>query len=152
MPDLFLKKPKMKLSFFKIFVPILFLYCFAISSAIAQDEVPDYYIFDDKWVNGIPTGFMGEKNGKSIKISEDTILTIKGKKCIQIAVDKSESWRGLHIQFTGAWNVALEKETVLPDLSAYDKLEFHARAITDEDTYIETVAKLSHLSFYSISE
>ena len=142
----------MKSFLFKIFAPNIFLYCFAITSAIAQHEVPDYYIFDDKWVHGIPTGFMGEKNGKSIKISEDTIHTFKGKKCIQIAVDKSESWRGLHIQFTGAWNVALEKETVLPDLSAYDKLEFHARAITDEDTYIETVAKLSHLSFYSISE
>jgi hypothetical protein len=104
-----------------------------------QQEQDDYYVFADNWIHGIPTGFMGEKDGKSMKVVSDcTIKPFKGDKCVSISVDKSESWRGLHIQFTGAWNVSLDKDTPLADLSGYDKLEFYARTDETNEPYILT--------------
>src|SRR5687768_1501500 len=90
-------------------------------SATSQQEEPDsYYVFSDKWEHGIPTGFMGEKDGKSIKFEDGWKENpYKGEKCIRMAIDNSETWRGLHIQFTGGWNVAVEPTTKLPDLSEY---------------------------------
>jgi len=104
-----------------------------------NQEEEDYYVFHDGWINhGIPTGFMGEKDGKSIKLEDAWKENpYKGEKCIKMSIDKSESWRGLHIQYTGAWNVSVEPTTPLADLSGYDKLEFHARAdVGDAGFYI----------------
>ncbi|MBX9852852.1 MAG: hypothetical protein K2X86_14000 [Cytophagaceae bacterium] len=94
-----------------------------------------FNVFTDKWENGIPTGFMGEKNGTSLKL-DDAWKTnpYKGEKCIKFAVDNSENWRGIHIQFTGAWNVSLDEKTKLADLTGYDKLEFYARAETKDNS------------------
>ncbi|HEY8402505.1 MAG TPA: hypothetical protein VIK89_14655 [Cytophagaceae bacterium] len=93
-----------------------------------------FYVYSDKWVNGIPTGFMGEKDGKSIKIDDAySVNPYQGPKCIKISVDKSESWRGLHIQYTGSWNVTIDPATAkLADLSKYDQLVFYARTDSDE--------------------
>lgn len=114
------------------------LMCITLSS-FQQQDTNDYYVFNDNWVNGIPTGFMGEKDGKSMKIiSDDSINPFKGKKCIKIIVDNSETWRGLHIQFSGAWNVSLDKSSVLADISTYDKLEFYARTEQTEPAYLLT--------------
>jgi hypothetical protein len=104
----------------------------------AQDTHEYFYVFSDKWDNGIPTGFMGDKNGISMKIEEVTENPHTGTKCVKITTDKSEAWRGLHVQYTGAWNVSLQPTTKLPNLTGYEKLEFYARAQTAEDTYIIT--------------
>lgn len=93
-----------------------------------QQEEDAFYVYSDKWENGIPTGFMGEKDGKSIKLEDAwKEKPYKGEKCVKFMIDGSETWRGLHIQYTGAWNVAVDEKTKLPDLTGYDKLEFYAR-------------------------
>ena len=80
---------------------------------------------------------MGEKDGKSIKLDDGwKEKPYKGEKCIKIAVDRSESWRGLHIQYTGGWNVAIEADTKLANLTGYDKLEFYARADDNGEPYV----------------
>ncbi len=102
-----------------------------------QEEIEPYYIYSDSWKHGIPSGFMGEKNGASMKISESKDSPYLGEKCVKITTDNSEGWRGIHIQYTGSWNVALKPDQKLPDLSAYDKLEFYARAEeTENGNYI----------------
>ncbi len=96
-----------------------------------QQESDAYYVFSDKWEHGVPTGFMGERDGKSIKIDDKwAVKPYKGETCIKIAVDNTEKWRGIHIQYTGGWNVSLDENTPLANLSEYDKLEFYARAET----------------------
>ncbi|HXA00757.1 MAG TPA: hypothetical protein VNW99_02145 [Cytophagaceae bacterium] len=103
----------------------------------AQDIHEYFYVFSDKWENGIPTGFMGDKNGISMKIEEVSDNPHSGTKCVKITTDKSESWRGLHVQYSGAWNVSLQPTTKLPNLTGYEKLEFYARAeTTGDDTYV----------------
>ncbi|MFL5728841.1 MAG: hypothetical protein ACJ75J_05065 [Cytophagaceae bacterium] len=102
----------------------------------AQETHEYFYVYSDKWENGIPTGFMGEKNGVSMKIEEVSEGAHTGSKCVKIVCDKSEAWRGLHVQYTGTWNVALQPTTKLPDLTGYEKLEFYARAETTEDAYV----------------
>jgi hypothetical protein len=98
------------------------------SFALPQ-EVESYYIYSDYFKHGIPTGFMGEKDGKSMKIDINwKDKPFKGDNCMKITTDNSEAWRGLHIQFTGAWNVSLRPDQKLADLSTYEKLEFYARA------------------------
>jgi hypothetical protein len=98
-----------------------------------SEDADSYYVYSDKWEHGIPTGFMGEKDGKSLKMDDGwKDNPYKGEKCIKMAIDNSEGWRGLHIQFTGGWNVAVEPTTVLPDLSQYEKFEFYARAETKD--------------------
>lgn len=88
-----------------------------------------YYVFADKWEHGVPSGFMGEKNGESMKIldshRENPYL---GTKCVKITTNKAETWRGIYIHYTGSWNQSLDETTKLPNLSEYDKLEFYARA------------------------
>ena len=110
----------------------LFSLLAGIFSFTAADEDTDvYYVFSDFWKHGVPSGFMGEKNGTSMKIeSACKVSPYKGENCVKITTDNSENWRGLHIQYTGAWNVSLKDDAKLPDLSAFDKLEFYAR--TDE--------------------
>jgi hypothetical protein len=119
---------------------LLVLLSFTFNMHFGKEDSDDYYVYADSWVHGIPTGFMGEKDGKSIKL-EDACKEnpYKGDKCIKMTVSGGiETWRGLHIQFTGAWNVSLDEKTVLPDLSSYDKLEFYARAIpaANQDVYL----------------
>ncbi len=98
------------------------------SFALPQD-VESYYIYSDYFKHGIPTGFMGEKDGKSMKIDINwKDKPFKGDNCMKITTDNSEAWRGLHIQFTGAWNVSIRPDQKLPDLSTFEKLEFYARA------------------------
>src|SRR4051812_48309821 len=111
-----------------LFINLLLIPCLA----EAQDTHEYFYVYSDKWDNGIPTGFMGDKNGISMKIEEVTETPHAGTKCVKIATDKSEAWRGLHVQYTGTWNVALQPTTKLPDLTGYEKLEFYARAETTE--------------------
>jgi hypothetical protein len=106
--------------------------------SLESDELEPYYIFADKWVNGLPTGFMGEKNGKSILFSDTSSnKPYLGTKCIRIAVNQTEAWCGINIHFTGSWNVGLDESTPLADLSGYDYLEFYARAETrNRELYI----------------
>ncbi|MFM7024324.1 MAG: hypothetical protein ACKOXB_15235 [Flavobacteriales bacterium] len=100
-----------------------------LSISFIEGEVEPYYVFSDNWIHGIPTGFMGEKNGESMKIeSVCKDKPYKGENCVKIVTTNKESWRGLHIQYTGSWNVALKDDAKLPDLSAYNTLEFYARA------------------------
>ena len=105
-----------------------------------SQESEDYYVYNDGWVHGIPTGFMGEKDGKSIVLNDAWKENpYKGDKCIKMSVAHGlESWRGLHIQFKGTWNVGLDEKTVLPDLSEYDQMEFYAKAIpgVGQDAYL----------------
>jgi hypothetical protein len=102
----------------------------------AQDTHEYYYVYSEKWDNGIPTGFMGEKNGISMKVEEVTENPYAGTKCVKIVTNNAEAWRGLHVQYTGAWNISLLPDTKLPNLNGYEKLEFYARAETTEDAYI----------------
>lgn len=94
-----------------------------------------FYLYDDQWENGIPSGYMGEKNGVSMKFDfayrENPFL---GPKCIKIIVSKAEIWRGIHIQYTGKWNERLTENDSLPNLQKYDKLVFMAR--TDGETIV----------------
>jgi hypothetical protein len=116
--------------------PVLLLLCmvlvsFSYNINTHKQENDDYYVFNDAWIHGIPTGFMGEKDGKSIVLDdgwkEDPY---KGEKCIKFTINPNvEGWRGLHIQYKGTWNVGLDEKTELPDLSEYDMLEFYAKAI-----------------------
>lgn len=120
----------------------LFLLIFAIAftNVSAQDVDNAYYIYADKWEHGIPTGFMGEKDGKSLVLDDGCKENpYKGEKCLKMTVNPGiEGWRGLHIQYTGAWNVSLDENTKLPDLSEYDRLEFYAKAIPapGKDVYL----------------
>ncbi|MBC7485447.1 MAG: hypothetical protein H7282_01665 [Cytophagaceae bacterium] len=125
--------------------PALLLLCMVLVSFTykinsATQEVEDYYVYGDSWVHGIPTGFMGEKDGKSIALNDAWKESpYKGEKCIKMTVSHGiEGWRGLHIQFKGTWNVGLDEKTVLPDLSEYDQLEFYAKAIpgANQDAYL----------------
>jgi len=123
--------------FYKGFIgPAILLMCMVLVSftykinSVTQ-ESDDYYVYSDSWVHGIPTGFMGEKDGKSIVLNDAWKENpYKGDKCIKMTVNPNvEAWRGLHIQFKGTWNVGLDEKTVLPDLSEYDVFEFYAKAI-----------------------
>lgn len=109
-----------------------------IFSFTISEEVESYYIYSDYFKHGIPTGFMGEKDGKSMKLDVSCKDNpYKGENCLKITTDNSEAWRGLHIQFTGAWNISLKADQKLPDLSSYEKLEFYARAEeTESGPYI----------------
>ncbi len=114
---------------------ILFSSCILslLFSFTLQQEVESYYVYSDYFKHGIPSGFMGEKDGKSMKIDINCKENpFKGENCMKITTDNSEAWRGLHIQFTGAWNVSLRADQKLPDLSTYEKLEFYARADESE--------------------
>ncbi|MCU0428393.1 MAG: hypothetical protein MUF42_00350 [Cytophagaceae bacterium] len=92
-------------------------------------DTSSYYIFMDGWERGIPSGFMGEKNGISMKIDPDCRFNpYLGPKCLKFAVDNSEAWRGLYIFSSGKWNVMLNDWSKLPDMSQYTALEFYARA------------------------
>jgi hypothetical protein len=119
---------------------LLVLLAFTYNTHSAGQEGDEYYVYADSWVHGIPTGFMGEKDGKSLILEDGWKENpYKGDKCIKITVKPGiEAWRGLHIQFAGAWNVSLDQKTALPDLSAYDKLEFYAKAIPapNKDVYL----------------
>jgi hypothetical protein len=110
---------------------------FLSSSSFAQETADEYYVYSDKWEHGIPTGFMGEKDGKSIVLNDAwTEQPYKGEKCIKFVINPGvEGWRGLHIQYKGTWNVSLDEKTVLPDLSEYDQLEFYAKAIPSPNEY-----------------
>ncbi len=96
-----------------------------------------FYLYSDKWNHGIPSGYMGEKNGSSMKFDwsyrENPAM---GPKCMKISVDKTELWRGLHVQITGKWNIYLtpDDEEDKVDLSEYDQLIFSAR--TDGETVV----------------
>jgi len=110
---------------------IYILFCLVAFTYLHKEDTDSYYIFSDKWEHGIPTGFMGEKDGKSIVLNDAWKENpYKGENCIKLEVKPHvEAWRGLHIQFKGTWNVSLDEKTVLPDLSEYDQLEFYAKAI-----------------------
>lgn len=117
------------------FIVLVFISSFTQKLNEGDEEV--FSVYSDKWDNGLPTGFMGEKDGKSIKLDDNWKTNpYKGEKCVKITVDQSESWRGLHIQYTGAWNVAIEPETKLADLTGYDKFEFYARTDETDEPYI----------------
>lgn len=97
-----------------------------------------FYVFSDRWDNGIPSGYMGEKNGASMKIDDNWKENpYLGPKCVKIHVGDGETWRGLHVHMTGAWNASISDPSKLPDLSQYDFLEFYARA-DSKDAYILT--------------
>jgi len=88
-----------------------------------------FYIYADKFENGVPMGYMGDKDGRSIKLTDNCRTNpYLGTKCIKIVTDNSEGWRGLYITYAGVWNAALTEKSKLADLSGYDKLEFYARA------------------------
>lgn len=92
------------------------------------------YIYSDKWENGVPSGYMGDKDGASIDMNDSwSDNPYKGPKCIRFSSDNKETWRGLHIQYTGSWNVSLDDNTELIDLSEYDRLEFYGRT---DDGYL----------------
>ncbi|MFN3404038.1 MAG: hypothetical protein ACK40G_08075 [Cytophagaceae bacterium] len=95
-----------------------------------------FYVYSDKFDNGVPSGMMGEKNGKSLTIDDNWRENCYiGPKCIKVTVAKGvETWRGIHIQYASAWNESITPATNLPDLSEYDRLEFFAR--TDKETYL----------------
>jgi hypothetical protein len=97
-----------------------------------------FYIYGDKFENGIPSGVMGEKNGISMTFDDNCKNNpYLGTKCIKITTNKSEAWRGIYILYTGAWNAALNENSKLADLSAYDKLEFYAKSDSkDSDPYV----------------
>lgn len=132
--------------FYKGFIgPAILLMCMVLVSFTYKintnaQESDDYYVYSDSWVHGIPTGFMGEKDGKSIVLNDAWKENpYKGDKCIKMTVNPNvEGWRGLHIQVKGTWNVGLDEKTVLPDLSAYDIFEFYAKAIpgAGKDVYL----------------
>lgn len=95
-----------------------------------------YHIYTDKWVNGIPAGYMGDDNGSSLKMDDNWKTNpYEGPKCIKFTIGGTkETWRGLDVQYTGGWNVTIEDDTELPDLTEYTKLVFYARS--DESEYI----------------
>ncbi len=97
-----------------------------------------FYVYADKFENGIPSGVMGEKNGISLKQDENCRNNpYMGPKCLKLTTNNAEGWRGLYIHYTGAWNNALPENPKLADLSGYDKMEFYARAdVKDSDPYI----------------
>jgi hypothetical protein len=85
----------------------------------------------DGWEKGIPSGFMGEKNGISINMDPDyRVNPYLGPKCLKFTIDNKETWRGLHIFSSGKWNVMLQDaaKEKLPDMSKYSAIEFYARA------------------------
>ncbi len=100
-----------------------------IKERTAPLDTSSFYVYTDKFVNGIPDGLMGENNGSSLKFDFScSTHPYMGPKCIKLVTDRSESWRGLYIHTTGAWNSMLNEDAKLTDLSAYDQLEFYARA------------------------
>jgi hypothetical protein len=111
---------------------LLFL-LLAFSYIQGQDIDQSYSVYSDQWDHGLPTGFMGAANGKSIALNDVfTENPYHGNRCIKMVVSPNiEGWRGLHIQMKG-WNISLDQHTVLPDLSEYDQLEFYAKAIPAE--------------------
>jgi hypothetical protein len=97
-----------------------------------------FYVFADKFENGVPSGYMGDKNGSSITFDDNwRVNPYQGTKCIKITTDKSETWRGMYILYSGMWNATVNEDTKLADLSQYDKLEFYARAdVKASDPYL----------------
>jgi hypothetical protein len=94
----------------------------------AKMDSTAYYIYADKFINGLPTGYMGNKNGSSIKLDPDCKNNpYEGPKCIKVEVLPGEEFRGLHIQYTGKWNAGLSGRETLPDLTKYKKLVFYIR-------------------------
>jgi hypothetical protein len=94
-----------------------------------------FYIFSDKFDNGIPSGYSGEKNGASLKLDDNCRTNpYLGPKCIKITTDNSEAWRGMFIFFSGKWTAEMGEKDKTIDLSAYDKLEFYARSDSKSST------------------
>jgi hypothetical protein len=125
-----------------VLIAVVFLAAFFAFTTVQTDETESYYIYADGFVHGIPTGFMGEHDGKSLKLDVSCKTEpYKGESCLKLAVDNSETWRGLHIQFTGAWNAQMREDAKLPDLTPYDKLEFYAKAdaINGEPYILSTI-------------
>lgn len=87
------------------------------------------YIYSEGFENGAPSGYSGEKNGASMKIDDKCMeQPYRGKYCVKIAVDDSEGWRALFLQYSGKWTNQLTEDFPLPDLSEYKKLVFYARS------------------------
>jgi hypothetical protein len=94
-----------------------------------------YYVYADKFINGIPTGYFGSNNGSSVKIDPDWKENpYEGPKCIKVEVKPSETYRGLHFHFTGKWAAGLTGKEELPDLTKYKKMVFYIR--TDKDPLV----------------
>ncbi len=97
-----------------------------------------FYVFSDKFDNGVPMGYSGEFNGKSLKLDDNCRANpYMGPKCIKIVTDNSEGWRGLYTFISGKWTAEMGEKDKTVDLSAYDKLEFYARSDSkSSDPYI----------------
>lgn len=97
-----------------------------------------FYVFSDKFDHGIPSGYSGEHDGKSMKLDDNCRSNpFQGPKCIKITTDNSEAWRGMFIFISGKWTAEMGEKDKKIDLSAYDKLEFYARSDSkSSDPYI----------------
>jgi len=97
-----------------------------------------FYVFSDKFDHGIPSGYSGEHDGKSITFDDNCRTNpYMGPKCIKITTNNTEAWRGLFIFISGKWTAEMGEKDKTIDLSAYDKLEFYARSDSkDSDPYI----------------
>ncbi len=91
------------------------------------------YVYSEGFETGAPSGYSGEKNGLSMAIDDKCMESpFMGRYCIKINVDDKESWRALFVQVSGKWTTELNKNTKLPDLSAYKKLVFYAKSTTKD--------------------
>jgi hypothetical protein len=96
------------------------------------DQAPDstrFYIYSDKFDHGYPSGYMGEKNGSSIKADGKwTQDPFSGTNCFKVTVTGTESWAGVYIQNGGTFLSMGGNKMRLANLTGYDKLVFYARS------------------------
>ena len=102
-----------------------------------------WYVYDEDPSFALPSLFMGENNGSSLRIEMySTENPYRGSHCIKVIYDASESWAGAFFPASGDWGVVTGKGI---DLSGYNFLGFYARsangnyildkiAIGDKDT------------------
>lgn len=105
----------------------------AVNTALATEpgaaDTVMYSIYAEKVDHGIPSGYMGEKNGSSIKVDlKSTDSPYKGQYCLKVTCNGTESWGGVFILQTGTWISSGADKMKLADLRPYDKLVFYARA------------------------
>lgn len=115
---------------------IVFL-CLVLNVVFAT-ESDRFYIYEDEYVNGIPTGYMGSSDGKSIQAIELCSQNpFKGEYCLKFTADGTEQWAGMHLLAAGKWKSQCTErdEPSFAQLQGYVRYTFYAKA--DKYTTIE---------------
>ncbi len=109
----------------------LLCFCLLFAQQLTAQEESRFYIYNDQFVNGVPSGYMGSNDGKSIQTVELCNLNpFEGEYCLKFSADGTEQWAGMHLLAAGKWRAQCTErdESAFAQLKGYVKYSFYARA------------------------